>query len=104
MERKVLRFGRGFRVAVGTKRSQAAEMVNKPGHSGRRFWQSASAAGKGLAKVNGQNAIAAGRDTPYRARRRTRDPKHGARVAAHCKILRSPAYNLAGDRLSAAKL
>ena len=31
MKRKHLRFGRGFRVAVGNRRSQAAEMVIAPG-------------------------------------------------------------------------
>jgi mannose-6-phosphate isomerase-like protein (cupin superfamily) len=33
MKRKQLRFGRGFRVALGNRRSQAAEMVLKPGKS-----------------------------------------------------------------------
>jgi mannose-6-phosphate isomerase-like protein (cupin superfamily) len=31
VKRKQLRFGRGFRVALGNRRSQAAEMVLKPG-------------------------------------------------------------------------
>ena len=31
MKRKQLRFGLGFRVALGNRRSQAAEMVVKPG-------------------------------------------------------------------------
>lgn len=31
MKRKNLRFGQGFRVALGNARSQAAEMVLKPG-------------------------------------------------------------------------
>ena len=31
MKRKQLRFGRGFRVAFGNKRAQAAEMVIAPG-------------------------------------------------------------------------
>jgi mannose-6-phosphate isomerase-like protein (cupin superfamily) len=33
MKRKVLRFGKGFRVALGNRRSQAAEMVLPPGAS-----------------------------------------------------------------------
>jgi mannose-6-phosphate isomerase-like protein (cupin superfamily) len=33
MKRKLLRFGRGFRVALGSRRSQAAEMVLPPGKS-----------------------------------------------------------------------
>lgn len=31
MKRKNLRFGKGFRVALGNRRSQAAEMVLAPG-------------------------------------------------------------------------
>ena len=31
MKRKRLRFGAGFRVALGNRRSQAAEMVLRPG-------------------------------------------------------------------------
>ena len=33
MKRKKLRFGKGFRVAVGNERSQAAEMVLAPGET-----------------------------------------------------------------------
>jgi len=33
MQRKSLRFGKGFRVALGNRRSQAAEMVLPPGDS-----------------------------------------------------------------------
>jgi mannose-6-phosphate isomerase-like protein (cupin superfamily) len=33
MKRKHLRFGEGFRVAIGNRRSQAAEMVLAPGDS-----------------------------------------------------------------------
>jgi mannose-6-phosphate isomerase-like protein (cupin superfamily) len=33
MKRKNLRFGQGFRVVLGNRRSQAAEMVLKPGKS-----------------------------------------------------------------------
>src|SRR4051794_14820513 len=33
MKRKQLRFGRGFRVAMGNRRAQAAEMVIPPGES-----------------------------------------------------------------------
>jgi mannose-6-phosphate isomerase-like protein (cupin superfamily) len=33
MKRKLLRFGEGFRVAIGNERSQAAEMVLRPGKS-----------------------------------------------------------------------
>lgn len=33
MQRKFLRFGHGFRLAIGNARSQAAEMVLKPGET-----------------------------------------------------------------------
>jgi len=35
MKRKNLRFGRGFRVAVGNARSQAAEMVLPPAYDSK---------------------------------------------------------------------
>jgi len=60
MKRKNLRFGRGFRVAVGNARSQAAEMVLPPGkaegdshnrHRGADQWLFV-VSGTGVAKVN----------------------------------------------------
>lgn len=33
MKRKTLRFGKGFNVVLGNKRSQAAQMVLEPGKS-----------------------------------------------------------------------
>jgi hypothetical protein len=36
MQRKTLRFGRGFRVALRNRRPEAAEMVISPGDSRRR--------------------------------------------------------------------
>ena len=60
MKRKRLRFGRGFRVALGNKRSQAAEMVLPPGdaegnahnrHRGADQWLFVQS-GRGLAVVN----------------------------------------------------
>ena len=60
MKRKQLRFGRGFRVAIGNKRSQAAEMVIAPGkaegdrdnrHRGADQWLYILS-GTGVATVN----------------------------------------------------
>ena len=60
MKRKNLRFGRGFRVAIGNARSQAAEMVLPPGkaegdahnrHRGADQWLFV-VSGSGVAKVN----------------------------------------------------
>ena len=69
MKRKHLRFGKGFRVAIGNARSQAAEMVIPPGdaegdprnkHRGADQWLFVvSGAGSGL--VNGKRyALKAG--------------------------------------------
>ena len=60
MKRKRLRFGEGFRVAIGNRRSQAAEMVLKPGkaegdasnrHRGADQWLFVLS-GTGVATVN----------------------------------------------------
>ena len=62
MKRKALRFGRGFRVAIGNARSQAAEMVIPPGdaegdahnrHRGADQWLFV-VEGRGVARINGR--------------------------------------------------
>lgn len=62
MKRKALRFGKGFRVALGNRRSQAAEMVIEPGeaeggpdnrHRGADQWLYV-VEGSGVAKIKGQ--------------------------------------------------
>jgi mannose-6-phosphate isomerase-like protein (cupin superfamily) len=62
MRRKLLRFGHGFRVALGNRRSQAAEMVLAPGeseggpdnaHRGSDQWLFV-VSGAGAAVVNGR--------------------------------------------------
>jgi mannose-6-phosphate isomerase-like protein (cupin superfamily) len=62
MKRKVIRFGKGFRVALGNRRCQAAEMVIEPGkaeggprnrHRGSDQWLFV-VAGTGVAKIKGQ--------------------------------------------------
>lgn len=62
MKRKTLRFGKGFRVAIGNRRSQAAEMVIPPGdaegdpqnrHRGADQWLFVLS-GTGSALVNGK--------------------------------------------------
>jgi mannose-6-phosphate isomerase-like protein (cupin superfamily) len=62
MKRKQLRFGKGFRVAMGNPRAQAAEMVIAPGeseggpdnrHRGADQWLFV-VSGKGQARVNGR--------------------------------------------------
>ncbi len=65
MKRKTLRFGRGFRVALGNERSEAAEMVLAPGategdaqnrHRGADQWLFV-VSGQGVATVNGQRYV-----------------------------------------------
>jgi mannose-6-phosphate isomerase-like protein (cupin superfamily) len=60
LKRKLLRFGRGFRVVLGNRRSQAAEMVLAPGksegdsdnrHRGADQWLFVES-GTGVATVN----------------------------------------------------
>jgi mannose-6-phosphate isomerase-like protein (cupin superfamily) len=60
MRRKTLRFGKGFRVALGNRRAQAAEMVIEPGdceggpdnrHRGADQWLFV-VSGNGTATVN----------------------------------------------------
>jgi mannose-6-phosphate isomerase-like protein (cupin superfamily) len=64
MRQKHLRFGKGFRVAFGNSRAQAAEMVIPPGdceggpdnrHRGADQWLFV-VAGRGVAIVNGKRA------------------------------------------------
>lgn len=62
MKRKTLRFGKGFRVALGNRRCQAAEMVIEPGkaeggphnrHRGADQWLFV-VAGTGVARIKGK--------------------------------------------------
>jgi mannose-6-phosphate isomerase-like protein (cupin superfamily) len=62
VKKKTLRFGRGFRVAIGNRRSQAAEMVIPPGdaegdphnrHRGADQWLFVLE-GRGVARINGR--------------------------------------------------
>jgi mannose-6-phosphate isomerase-like protein (cupin superfamily) len=63
VKKKTLRFGRGFRVAFGNARSQAAEMVIPPGdaegdphnrHRGADQWLFVLE-GRGIARINGRS-------------------------------------------------
>ena len=71
MQRKHLRFGKGFRIALGNARSQAAEMTIAPGdseggarnrHRGADQWLFV-VSGTGTARVNGKRyPLSGGRD------------------------------------------
>jgi mannose-6-phosphate isomerase-like protein (cupin superfamily) len=63
MKRKLLRFGKGFRVALGNRRTQAAEMVIAPGdaeggpdnrHRGADQWLFV-VSGSGTARIKGKS-------------------------------------------------
>jgi mannose-6-phosphate isomerase-like protein (cupin superfamily) len=65
MKRKQLRFGAGFRVALGNRRSQVAEMVIPPGdaeggpgnrHRGADQWLFV-VAGRGFLRIGGRRSI-----------------------------------------------
>jgi mannose-6-phosphate isomerase-like protein (cupin superfamily) len=106
MKRRQLRFGKGFRVAIGNERSQAAEMVIAPGdaegdpnnrHHGADQWLFVLA-GTGMARINGRR---------YSLREGTlllieRDDRHEIRNTGRT-LLRTlnfyvpPAYDPEGD-------
>ena len=108
MKRKHLRFGEGFRVAVGNKRSQAAEMVLAPGdceggptnrHRGADQWLYVLS-GSGNASVNGKAyALRAGslilieRGDRHEIRNTGRGPLRTLNVYV------PPAYTKSGDTL-----
>ncbi len=108
MKHKLLRFGQGFRVAIGYRRSQAAEMVLAPGdseggpdnrHRGSDQWLYV-VAGTGQAIVNGkQYALRAGtvilieRGDTHEIRNTGRGPLRTLNVYV------PPAYAKSGDEL-----
>lgn len=112
MKRRTLRFGKGFRVAFGNRRAQAAEMVIAPGdaeggpdnrHHGADQWLFV-VAGTGTARING-------RRYPLRAGTLLlieRGDRHEIRNTGRA-LLRTlnwyapPAYDAHGDELPAAK-
>ena len=68
MKRKALRFGKGFRVALGNRRAQAAEMVIEPGDSEGGADNRPRGADQWLFVVSGQGtATVNGRRVPLRA-------------------------------------
>jgi mannose-6-phosphate isomerase-like protein (cupin superfamily) len=108
MKRKHLRFGKGFRVATGNRRSQAAEMVIAPGdseggpdnrHRGADQWLFVLS-GTGTAVVNGKRyALRAGslvlieRGDAHEIRNSGRTPLKTLNVYV------PPAYSSSGDEL-----
>ena len=112
MKQKHLRFGIGFRVAFGTRRAQAAEMVIRPGgaeggpsnrHRGADQWLYV-VQGIGMARVNGRR---------YRLRPGTlmlieRGDRHEIRNDGRAPLRTlnfylPPAYRAGGDALPPAR-
>jgi len=108
MKHKLLRFGRGFRVAIGNRRSQAAEMTLAPGdseggpnnrHRGSDQWLYV-VSGTGQATVNGKRyRLRAGtvllieRGNTHEIRNTGRQPLKTLNVYV------PPAYTQGGDEL-----
>lgn len=112
MKHKVLRFGKGFRVAFGNRRSQAAQMVIAPGdaegnlrnrHAGADQWLFV-VSGTGMATVNGKR---------YRLREGSlllieHGDRHeirnvGRALLKTVNVYVPPAYTKDGDELPAGK-
>jgi mannose-6-phosphate isomerase-like protein (cupin superfamily) len=108
MKRKHLRFGEGFRVAIGNRRSQAAEMVLAPGdseggpenrHRGADQWLYVLS-GTGTATVNGKrHALRAG-SLVLIERGDTHEIRNSGRTALRTlNFYVPPAYTTGGDEL-----
>src|ERR1041385_6450647 len=108
MQRKQLRFGRGFRVAITTRRAQAAEMVIAPGdaegdpsnrHRGADQWLFV-VAGQGRALVNGKaRRIQAGSLLLIEAGDRHEIRNTGKALLKTLNVYVPPAYDKSGDEL-----
>lgn len=108
MKRKQLRFGRGFRVVLGNRRSQAAEMVLVPGkaegdagnrHRGADQWLFVES-GTGTARVNGRRyALAAGTLLLIEKGDRHEICNTGRGLLRTLNFYVPPAYDARGDEL-----
>src|SRR5215813_8598615 len=112
MKRKLLRFGRGFRVALGNRRAQAAEMVLLPGkaeggprnrHRGADQWLFV-VSGTGTATVNRQrHALRPGVVMLLEHGDRHEIRNTGRTPLKTLNIYSPPAYTKAGRELPPAK-
>lgn len=112
MKRKHLRFGRGFRVAFGNSKAQAAEMVIAPAsseggpdnrHRGADQWLFV-VSGRGRAKVNGKRyALRAGSLLLIERADEHEIEAIGRAPLRTLNIYVPPAYAPGGDELPPAK-
>jgi mannose-6-phosphate isomerase-like protein (cupin superfamily) len=109
---KQLRFGRGFRVAFGNRRAQAAEMVIAPGdaegdphnrHRGADQWLFV-VSGSGVAEVNGRrHALRRGVLLLIEHGDRHEIRNTGRRPLRTLNLYSPPAYTAAGEELPRAR-
>ena len=112
MKRKHLRFGEGFRVAIGNRRSQAAEMVIVPGdaegdsqnrHRGADQWLYV-VSGTGSALVNGKRYVLKQGTLMLIEHGDTHQVRNSGRTLLRTlSFYVPPAYNKDGDELPPAK-
>lgn len=112
MKKAALRFGKGFRVAVGNRRSQAATMTLGPGdceggpdnrHRGADQWLYV-ASGTGLAIVNGRRTtLRAGSLVLIERGDRHEIRNTGRRPLETLNVYVPPAYTKEGDELPRGK-
>ena len=108
MQRKQLRFGKGFRVAIGNRRAQAAEMVIPPGdaegdptnrHRGSDQWLYV-VAGSGTATINGRrHPLRAGTLLVIEHGDRHEIRNTGRGLLRTLNVYVPPAYTKSGDPL-----
>ena len=112
MKRKRLRFGKGFRVALGNRRSQAAEMVLPPGESEGGPTNRHRGADQWLYVVAGTGAaLVKGRRVPLRAGTlllvehgdRHEIKNTGRGLLRTLNVYVPPAYTRGGDELPRAR-
>jgi mannose-6-phosphate isomerase-like protein (cupin superfamily) len=112
MKRKALRFGKGFRVALGNRRCQAAEMVIEPGkaeggphnrHRGTDQWLFV-VDGTGVAKIKGQrHPLVPGTLLLIEHGDQHEIRNTGRALLKTLNLYSPPAYTADGDELSRAK-
>lgn len=112
MERKHLRFGKGFRVAMSNARAQAAEMVIPPGeaegdaknrHRGADQWLYV-VSGTGSAVVNGKRyALSPGTLMLIEHGDKHEIKNTGQELLRTLNVYVPPAYTKSGDELPPAK-
>jgi mannose-6-phosphate isomerase-like protein (cupin superfamily) len=112
MKRKHLRFGRGFRIAIGNRRSQAAEMVLAPGdceggpdnrHRGADQWLFVLS-GQGRATVNGRRYALRAGSLLLIERGDTHEIRNSGRTLLRTlNVYVPPAYTSSGDELPAGR-